>query len=589
MARNLTRDQIYARATEQSCQRGEAYYKSGAIFDTVRRGNELEGYCEGSQPSPYHIHITLSDQGIESASCSCEYDWGGDCKHIVALLLTFLNKPEAFEERKPVSDVLAQRSKDELITLIREMITRYPDLSVLIDRPLPGSYKRNTPVDMESFRRELRYAMNHYEGWGDHTAEHAVYAIAKTAAQFAKQGDWRSARAIYSAILEEGLDEDSYQFDDEGDFMGSLYTAVEGLIECLDQEEVATDDTERRAIFDSLLTTYIWNCNMGGYGLADGVAEAILAHATRADLPEIRSRLTAAQSKQRRRSYSNWSVEEYEQFLIDLDALDEVDPDIVLKRLRDQELYDLLFKKLLQMKRDEEAIAVVAEHLTGAYERLQAVSQLAQAGYNTAAIAMARESLDRAYDDRLTTWLLEQYQARGDRESYLQLQRQQMFAAPSEQHYAGLQETAQGSGRWGTLRSEIIAWLQEKKQYPVLIRVYLHDQEWDAAWETFVKYGTPPRGSREVWDYLHLDFEIAKRSHAARPKQAIPIYIKYARAEINQRNRDHYRSAAQLLGVARSLYRQIGDESSWKDLIIAIRAEFKPLRALQDELNKAGL
>src|SRR6266849_2378733 len=200
MPGNFTLDQIRGRTTEQSYQRGETYYKNGAVIDTVQRGNELEGYCEGSQPSPYHIQITLSDQGIESASCTCDYDWGGDCKHIVALLLTYLNKPEAFEERQPISDVLAQRSKDDLITLIREMITRYPDLSVLVDRPLPGSYQRSTPVDTESFRRELRYAINHNEGWGNRTAEHAVYSIAKTAAQFTKQGDWRSASAIYSAI-----------------------------------------------------------------------------------------------------------------------------------------------------------------------------------------------------------------------------------------------------------------------------------------------------------------------------------------------------------------------------------------------------
>jgi uncharacterized Zn finger protein len=589
MAGNLTLDQIRGRATEQSYQRGEAYYKSDAVIDTVRRGSELEGYCEGSQSFPYHIQVALSDQGIESASCTCEYDWGGDCKHIVALLLTYLHNPQAFEERQPVRDVLAQRSKEELITLIREMIARYPDLSVLIDRPLPGAYRRNTPVYTDSFRRELRYAMNHYEGWGDHTAEHAVESITKTAAQFAGQGDWRSARAIYSAVLEEGLEEDNYPFDDEGDFMGALYGAVEGLIECLDQDEIAKDDTERRAVFNTLLDVYIWNCSMGGYGLSDGVDEAILAHATRSDLPEIRERITAAQNKRRARPYSKWSVESYEQFLIDLDTLDEVDPELVLKRLREHGLYDLLFKKLLQMQRGEEAIAVAAQHLIGPYERLQAVSQLTQAGHSYAAINLAREALDKAYDERLTAWLLEQYQARGDQEACLQLQRQQMLAAPSEPHYAALKESAQGLGRWETLRPEIIAWLKRKRYYPVLIRASLHDQDWDAAWETFEKHGTPPRGSREVWAYLHLDFEIAQRSHVARPQQAIPVYIKYARAEINHRNRDSYRTAAQHLGVVRKLYRQTSNESAWNDLIGSIRAEFKQLPALKDELNKAGL
>jgi len=116
----MTLDQIRARATEQSFARGESYYHSGAIFDTVRRGSELEGRCEGSDYAPYHIRVVLDGAGnIDTASCTCPYDWGGDCKHIVALLLTFLHEPESFEARAPVQDTLAARSKEDLIALIR--------------------------------------------------------------------------------------------------------------------------------------------------------------------------------------------------------------------------------------------------------------------------------------------------------------------------------------------------------------------------------------------------------------------------------------------------------------------------------------
>jgi catalase-peroxidase len=34
------------------------------------------------------------------ASCSCPYDCGGECKHIVALLLTYLHQEEEFSEQK---------------------------------------------------------------------------------------------------------------------------------------------------------------------------------------------------------------------------------------------------------------------------------------------------------------------------------------------------------------------------------------------------------------------------------------------------------------------------------------------------------
>ena len=78
-------EEIRSRTTAQSYMRGESYFQNEAIFDTVRRGNELEGRCEGSDYAPYHVSATLDEKGhIIATSCTCEYNWGGDCKHIVA-------------------------------------------------------------------------------------------------------------------------------------------------------------------------------------------------------------------------------------------------------------------------------------------------------------------------------------------------------------------------------------------------------------------------------------------------------------------------------------------------------------------------
>jgi uncharacterized Zn finger protein len=162
----VTLEQIRARAPEQSFARGESYYHSGAIFDTVRRGTELEGRCEGSDYAPYHIRVVLDEAGnIDAASCTCPYDWGGDCKHIVALLLTYLHEPESFEARAPVQDTLSARSKQDLIALIRQMVEQYPDLQAFIDRPVPGQQVANQPVDTEPFRRELRQAVRTFGDW----------------------------------------------------------------------------------------------------------------------------------------------------------------------------------------------------------------------------------------------------------------------------------------------------------------------------------------------------------------------------------------------------------------------------------------
>ena len=584
----ITLDDIRGRATGQSFARGESYYQSEAIFDTVRRGNELEGRCEGSENIPYQIRVALNEAStIDTAFCTCPYDWGGDCKHIVALLLMYLHEPESFEERAPVKDTLSGRSKEQLITLIRQMVARYPDLQALIDRPVPGQQPEDQPVDTEPFRRELRRAVRTFGEWGDRTAEHTIYSVAAAAQRFQDAGDWRSACAIYLAIIEESLLDDHYPVDDEGEFLMALNSVLERLADCLERDEIAQDDTVRRAVLDQLLHAFIWNTDMGGYGLGDDVVpEVLFEHARQSDLPTIRERIVAAQRRKADTKYGQWGVEAYENFLIQLDAFDKTDPEVTLQRLRDQGLYRLLFVKLLSMERVEEAVAVIAEQLITPYERLQVLPLLTSAGHDDTAVRLAKETLNGQFDDRLAHWLAERYTARGDQNALFDLRLRCMQQNPSESYYVALQQAAEAVGTWESVRPEIIRQLEHVEQFEVLTRVYLHDQEWDAAWDTLAQMPRSPRG----WmTWPRLDFEVAERSRHARPHKAIPVYLDYARSEIARRSRNNYAQAARYLAVVLDLYRQLDDEDAWRGVISEVREEFRRLPALQDELNKAKL
>jgi uncharacterized Zn finger protein len=100
----------------------------------VKRSIFLEAFCEaGSQPEPYYVTASLTENGIAEASCTCPYDYGGSCKHIVALLLTYVRRAQVFEKRPPFDAALNARSKDELIALIQKMLTYYPDLKAIVD------------------------------------------------------------------------------------------------------------------------------------------------------------------------------------------------------------------------------------------------------------------------------------------------------------------------------------------------------------------------------------------------------------------------------------------------------------------------
>jgi uncharacterized Zn finger protein len=113
-------------AEGQTFQRGQSYYRQGAVHNLTRRGNCLTAEVEGSDYEPYQIVITFDADDVEDAECSCPYDWGGVCKHIVATLLHYINKQEEAKERPPLDTLLAplqaQQLRDILLTLADEHI-----------------------------------------------------------------------------------------------------------------------------------------------------------------------------------------------------------------------------------------------------------------------------------------------------------------------------------------------------------------------------------------------------------------------------------------------------------------------------------
>ena len=109
----LTESIIRAAATPQSFERGQDYYQSGAVSNTSIQDNlspegnlRLIGDCEGTQAPYYRVQVELDEAGIRSAHCTCPYEYGGLCKHTVALLLAYVHHPKQFAMRQDPADLL---------------------------------------------------------------------------------------------------------------------------------------------------------------------------------------------------------------------------------------------------------------------------------------------------------------------------------------------------------------------------------------------------------------------------------------------------------------------------------------------------
>ena len=145
----ITEDQIRDRCTKQVFSRGEGYFYDEAIENPVFHDGTLSANCQGSEYTPYNVSVELTPTGIADAECSCPYDWGGDCKHIVALLLTYVHEPDEIRSIEPILTAIAEKPRTTLLSIISELLKREPNLATIVEtytNNVAESQFRDTPT-----------------------------------------------------------------------------------------------------------------------------------------------------------------------------------------------------------------------------------------------------------------------------------------------------------------------------------------------------------------------------------------------------------------------------------------------------------
>lgn len=133
---NLTEGLIRQHSAPESFQRGQQYYRDGAVRSLVRRGGVIEAEVDGSAPGPYQVRVTFDAGGVTGAACTCPYDRGGWCKHVVAALLMCLHEAQAIEERQPLETRLAGLTAEQLREVLLSIVGRDFQLADALERQL---------------------------------------------------------------------------------------------------------------------------------------------------------------------------------------------------------------------------------------------------------------------------------------------------------------------------------------------------------------------------------------------------------------------------------------------------------------------
>lgn len=229
------------------------------------------------------------------------YDWGGYCKHIVAVL-KLGDKPADVIERRPIAELLRGLDQSGLIDLIEKRLESDPGLVKWIEAELAtslavqpsqagGSARRRRLVDLWPVReqarallwghfRKRRYWDNH-ESSGD--AEELQRPVEK-AVPFLEVGDGRNALRVLEPIAEELVDDwlnHSFGSDE------TMYELLADLGRLMAEAALMSDITadERGALAETIED---WQDRLGEYGVDEGFGVAVQALKSGWDEPACR-------------------------------------------------------------------------------------------------------------------------------------------------------------------------------------------------------------------------------------------------------------------------------------------------------------
>lgn len=111
----ITKEDIYNLCGQKNVTKANDYLSN--IHNTYIYNDMIVSQCQGSLI--YSQSCKFYDNTIQSINCSCPAIINfGPCKHIAALLLTWLEKPMLFKERQDLNTILSQKSSEELKRII---------------------------------------------------------------------------------------------------------------------------------------------------------------------------------------------------------------------------------------------------------------------------------------------------------------------------------------------------------------------------------------------------------------------------------------------------------------------------------------
>lgn len=568
----LTESAVRSRASIQSWARGRDYFESASVDNLIWREGVLTADVQGSEYEPYQVEIGCDERGVDYADCTCPYDQGGDCKHIVAVLLHLIHHRDTIEARPPLSDLIAPLNREQLATLLTQLTIANPHLITEIERQLltvtpsarastPQNAPQSAPPTMDTsllkrqIKADLRSSINTgYGSWGDDIYDSDLGAALQPGLQMVRaqleSGDAQSALVLLEAITsawQDGIDSLDEAIVEMFEDIANEFTTELGelwaealLLADLDPDEReiwadTLDDTAESTFGGSSLLIAVtaaeqgWDypplkAAMAGHITEKGAWEDA-APAFADELALIRLRILAQRG-------------EYEAYL----------------NLAQAEGQFMLYLHMLVQQGDsDKALAEALEFLTQPSHVHALAKTLVEHGHPLKAIQLAQHGLALGEDQgkaQLAAWLRDLANTSGQPELALSSAQQALTHDVSLENYLALQAIA--GPNWTSLRPETMTIVSHSQSTEGKVDIYLHEGMHNEAIEAV---------AQSRWFYnMDKVIEAVKSSH---PDWAFKQCRQKAEAIMDAGKADKYDVAAEWLRRGRDILLAAGQQREW--------------------------
>jgi uncharacterized Zn finger protein len=598
----ISKEMIRALANAESFARGRSYASDGSVSDLLRRGDRLTAEVEGSEFEPYQVSIRLHGDGVADAHCTCPYDWGGYCKHIVAVLLKFADEKTPVIERKPIAELLAELDQARLIELLEKRTESDPGLVTWIEAELATAIpahalhradasRRRTPVDPAPVREQARVLLaarnrrgRYWDGYRSSGDIEELQRLVEKAVPFLEVGDGTNALRILEPIGEAFVDDWLDHSYDTDEHMYELFADLGRLMaEAALMSELAAD--ERDALAETLEE---WQGRLEEYGIDEGFHVAIRALQTGWDDPALATVIAGKGRSWPLTSANDWLEDHLTAVRLRvLEACGRTEEYLNLARAA--RAHTSYASMLVKLERTPEAIAYAVKSFKRPDEALVLAKALREAAAHDDALKIADAGLGLAGDDEnemegssvvpLACWLRDYAGGIGGTAVALKAARVAFEHSLSLEAFRAVQTWA--GANWHAIRKDLLAHLARALHAYDRIRIYLSEGLIDEAVRAVGdRFG---HGAHDE-TLMHL----ASAAHASHPEWVIRLAMHQANSIMDANRAGHYTLAAQWLEKAALAHEVMGREDDWRacldELIERHRRKYK-LRPLLESLR----